>query len=172
MLIGLLLAALVALAWSLACGVRPAMPSMPPTPPMPPGRGRRRPARPPDHLHAGDVQRLLRRRGLDDATCRVVVRSGLERGIAPLTLWMWAEQYGVRSLSLVVAAEVSHRELLGHLAAGTTPDLGELEVFARLNGLEPSPARGRVRNLPPPPAGLDPDAVAERREGRRRTRAV
>lgn len=98
----------------------------------------------PDRLNRGDVATLMRLHDLPEDEVRLVVDRSMRLGIAPLTLWLWIQQYDVHSLVLTVAADVAHTDLLRHLAERTVPDLAELEVFAALNGLQtgsPTPAR-------------------------------
>ncbi|WP_121251271.1 hypothetical protein [Nocardioides ferulae] len=104
----------------------------------------------PEQVNSHDIRVLLSRELLPDQVDLICARAESLR-IAPLTMLMWIRRFDVATLALVVAADLSHRELLAHLGNGTTPDLAQLEVLACLNGLdqpEPElrvPAPGRVR---------------------------
>lgn len=89
----------------------------------------------PQRVNLGDIETLLRAHELPEEEIRLLSAKARGRGIRPLTMWMWIQQRGVHTLAVVVAADLSHEELIAHLAHGTVPDLAELEVFAALNGL-------------------------------------
>lgn len=94
----------------------------------------------PQRVNLGDIETLMRAHELPEAEIRLLSAKARGRGIRPLTMWMWIQQRGVHTLAVVVAADLSHEELIAHLAHGTVPDLAELEVFAALNGLTRSAA--------------------------------
>lgn len=131
-----LLVAAVACAWPLASSLRGS------------SRGRERDrrlryvTRHPEQVNTGDICRLLARE-LDRQEVDLVVDRAADLGVKPWTMLSWIQRYDVRTLAVVIAAEVSHEDLLLHLGNGTLPDLAELEVFAAINGLpaEPKPAR-------------------------------
>lgn len=94
----------------------------------------------PQRVNLGDIETLMRAHELPEEEIRLLSAKARNRGIRPLTMWMWIQQRGVHTLAVVVAADLSHEELIAHLAHGTVPDLAELEVFAALNGLTRSGA--------------------------------
>lgn len=91
-------------------------------------------ARHPQQVNSVDVECLLLVDELSSDEARLVVEKAAARGIKPLTMLMWIQQYDAASLSVVVAAGLGHRQILEHLANGTVPDLRELALFASLNG--------------------------------------
>ncbi|WP_341229287.1 hypothetical protein [Nocardioides salarius] len=102
----------------------------------------------PQRVNLGDIETLLRVHELPEEEIRLLSAKARRRGIRPLTMWMWIQQRGVHTLAVVVAADLSHEELIAHLAHGTVPDLAELEVFAALNGLTRSAAEPSRPALP------------------------
>lgn len=140
----------VALGWVLACGslrTRTAGRS--------PGLDRRLRwvACHPGEVDARDLEQELLRQGLSRSDVRLVTGRAVSLGIKPFTMWMWLQAYGARALAVAVAGDLSHDELLEHLAEGTLPDLHELEVLAGLNGLEAATAA-------PDPRGCHPERRA------------
>jgi hypothetical protein len=135
--LGLLVAA-VALAWPLASSLRGSHRER--------DRRLRYVARHPEQVNTGDICRLLARELGRDEVALIIDRA--ERlGVRPWTMLSWIQRYDVHTLAVVVAAELSHEELLLHLGNGTLPDLAELEVFAAINGLSAecgTPARPPV----------------------------
>lgn len=135
-------AAVVVVALAIACGV-----SSPAS-----GRTRSRDtarrasyvARHPQHVNSGDIERLLHAASLSDAEARLVTSTAAARGIKPFTMWMWIQQYDAKTLSVVVAADLTHQDLLTHLGNGTVPDLDDLKLFASLNGLSVTEAKLKV----------------------------
>ena len=89
----------------------------------------------PGEANTGDIERVLTAQGLCLEDVRKVSDKAFRLGIKPFTMWMFVQTYGARELAVAVAAEVSHDELLEHLAEGSLPNFAELEVFAALNGL-------------------------------------
>jgi hypothetical protein len=128
----------VALGWTVATGTLRTTTSavLPTTAPGTRERDRRLRwvERHPDHVNSGDVRRLLARDLPADQAELVVAKARL-RGVRPLTMWLWVNRFGARTLALAIAADVTHDELLAHLGTGVAPDLETLEVFAALNGL-------------------------------------
>ncbi len=94
----------------------------------------------PQQVNLGDIESLMRAHEMPDDEIRLLTAKARRSGIRPLTMWLWIQQRGVHTLAVVVAADLSHEALIGHLAHGTVPDLAELEVFAALNGLTRSAA--------------------------------
>jgi hypothetical protein len=90
----------------------------------------------PTHAGASDVVAALRRAGLGAGQARAVTDHALGNGLAPFTLWLWLERFGPYSLSVVVTADLTHRELLTHLGEGTAPDVQQQALFASANGLD------------------------------------
>lgn len=97
-------------------------------------------ARHPEQVNTGDICRLLARE-LDRADVDLIVERAETLGVRPWTMLSWIQRYDVHTLAVVIAAELSHEELLLHLGNGTLPDLGELELFAAINGLPTGPTR-------------------------------
>lgn len=118
-------------------------------------------ARNPERVNSGDVHRLLTAHDLPQSEVRLVLDKAAARGIRPLTMWMWGRQFGVHSLAVVVAADVTHQQMLGHLADGTLPDLAELRVFAALNGLTTVPAPEPPRRSRPIVRAVAPSPVED-----------
>ncbi|GEP38241.1 hypothetical protein NPS01_19040 [Nocardioides psychrotolerans] len=99
------------------------------------GRRMRHVSRHPQQVNSGDIGRLLVAEGVSSSEARLVIDKATARGIKPFTMLMWIQQYDAGTLSVVVAADLDHQDLLVHLANGTVPDLRELALFASLNGL-------------------------------------
>ncbi len=90
----------------------------------------------PTHANAEDIVVVLRRAGMSAQRARsVTVRARVLR-ITPFTMWLWCERFGAESLGLVVAADLTHQELLMHLGTGTAPAMHEARIFASANGWE------------------------------------
>lgn len=90
----------------------------------------------PTQVNAADVVQVLRRDGMSAHRARsLTTRAGI-LGITPFTMWLWCERFGAESLGLVVAADLTHRELLTHLGTGTAPVMHEARIFASANGWE------------------------------------
>lgn len=123
----------VAVAWPIACGA--SSPASGRTRNRDAGRRTRYVEAHPQHANSGDVERRLLAADLTPAEARLVVEKASAHGIKPFTMWMWIDQYDVKTLAVVVTADLSHHELLAHLGAGTLPDLEQLRLFASINGL-------------------------------------
>lgn len=132
MLITIILIAAVALGWPL---VLRGNASGRPSPPAGLDRRMKWVERHPGEANTGDIERMLTAGGLCLEDVRKVSDKAFRLGIKPFTMWMFIQTYGARELAVAVAAEVSHDELLEHLAEGSLPNFAELEVFAALNGL-------------------------------------
>lgn len=91
-------------------------------------------ARHPQQVNSGDIERLLLA-DMSEVEARLVVEKAAAGGIKPFTMLMWIQRYDARTLAVVVAADLGHQEILEHLADDTVPDLGELALFASINGL-------------------------------------
>lgn len=98
----------------------------------------------PDRVNAGDICRLLARE-LDRDDVDMIVERAEALGIKPWTMYSWIQRFDVATLAIVIAAELSHEELLGHLANETMPDLHELQLFAAINGLPAAPRPSAAR---------------------------
>ena len=118
-------------------------------------------ARHPDKVNTGDIARLLARE-LDRGDVELIVDRAQALGVKPWTMYSWIQRFDVQTLAVVIAAELSHEELLLHLGNGTLPDLGELEVFAALNGL-PAPQTSSARRAAPRAALAGPARVSQDR---------
>ncbi|NHC21723.1 hypothetical protein G6553_00865 [Nocardioides sp. IC4_145] len=123
--------AVLVLAWPVATGSLPTA-----------GGGRRADARRLRHVErhprevtTADVARLLRVHELPAEEVRFVLGKADDLGVGAFTLWMWIQRFDVHALAVALGADLSHADLLRHLADGSLPDLAELEVFAVLNGL-------------------------------------
>lgn len=138
--LGLLVAA-VALAWPLASTLRGSERD----------RRLRYVARHPEQVNTGDICRLLARE-LDRDAVTLILDRAEALGVRPWTMLSWIQRYDVPTLAVVIAAELSHEELLLHLGHGTLPDLNELEVFAAINGLPAERAWAARRPTPRPTA--------------------
>ncbi|GGO68745.1 hypothetical protein GCM10012276_03270 [Nocardioides deserti] len=159
-LTSLLLAGLLLAAWPLTTGSLPTAS----------GSGRRADAwrlryvdSRPGEVTTADVARLLRAHELPDDEVRFVLAKADQLRVAPFTLWMWTKRFDVHALAVVLGADLSHAELLRHLADGSLPDLAELEVFAVLNGLPRR--RPDVTTHAEPAAPAPEPAVAPRAPG-------
>lgn len=90
----------------------------------------------PTHANSTDIVAGLLRGGLAPRQARLVADHARARGVRPFTMWLWLERFGADSLSVAVVADLTQAQLLAHLGAGTSPDLGDLAFFAALNGLD------------------------------------
>ena len=101
----------------------------------------------PIHVGSHDILAMMLEGGIAPDQAELVVAKAADQGIKPFTMWLWTQQFDVWSLSVAVAADLTHHELLTHLSEGTVPDLERLQLFASANGLEtvarPSRTRGR-----------------------------
>ena len=77
----------------------------------------------------------MREEGVAPEQARFITEKAAQHGIKPFTMWLWLRQFDAEALGIVVAADLTHRQLLTHISNGTVPDLEELKVFAQLNGL-------------------------------------
>ena len=91
----------------------------------------------PTHANDEDIVVMLRGDGMSAARASALMARARVLGITPFTMWLWCERSGAESLGLVVAADLSHQELLVHLGRGTAPAMHEAEIFAVANGWEP-----------------------------------
>lgn len=151
MLITIILIGAVALGWPLLLrGTGTSRPS----PSSGPDRRMKWVERHPGEANSGDIERMLTVAGLCLEDVRKVSDKAFRLGVKPFTMWMFIQTYGARELAVAVAAEMTHDELLVHLADGSTPNFAELEVFAALNGLRAAsehPATdSRTRREPQP----------------------
>jgi hypothetical protein len=89
----------------------------------------------PTHVNLQDIRETLLREGVTPDQARFITEKAAEHGIKPFTMWLWLEQFDAQALGIVVAADLSHRDLLTHISNGTIPDLEELKLFASANGL-------------------------------------
>lgn len=89
----------------------------------------------PTHVNPQDIRNTLVREGVSPDQARFITEKAAEHGIKPFTMWLWLEQFDAEALGIVVAADLSHRDLLMHISDGTVPDLEELKLFASANGL-------------------------------------
>jgi hypothetical protein len=126
----------------------------------------------PLYANSGDIERLLAAGGLAEDDVRLVSARAEAAGIKPFTLWLCLQCFDVRTLAVVVAADIGHDELIDRLASRDVSDLAELEVFARLNGLSLAPAvagaaEGGGTNDPRPRAGKAPPTPPTPRRARR-----
>lgn len=103
----------------------------------------------PIHVTSHDMLCAMVEAGIAPDQAELVVDKAAEQGIKPFTMWLWAEQFDAWSLSVVVAADLTHTELLTHLSEGTVPNLQELQLFASANGLHLAarPAGPRARTV-------------------------
>lgn len=102
----------------------------------------------PTHVNSADIVAALRHEGISTEQARLIAERAQEQGIKPFTLWLWCEQFGAEALSIVVAADVTHQDLLAHISNGTLPDLEELKLFASVNGLDLDGAKAAARKKP------------------------
>lgn len=130
-------------------------------------RRRRHVEQHPLQANAEDIRCALVRGGVDAEEARFITEKAAERGIKPFTMWLWTQQFDAQALAIVVAADLSHHDLLTHIADGTVPDLEELALFASANGLT---LAGSVTPAvaPTPEPGTFAGLVAAEREQRRR----
>ncbi|SDD15943.1 hypothetical protein [Nocardioides lianchengensis] len=117
-------------------------------------------ARHPEQVNTGDISRMLSRE-LDRSDVDLIIDRAEALGVKPWTMLSWIQRFDVHTLAVVIAAELSHEELLLHLGNGTLPDLCELEVFAAINGL-PAAQSKAARRPASRPALSRPAAVAVR----------
>ncbi|CAN5434409.1 hypothetical protein BH09ACT12_BH09ACT12_02470 [soil metagenome] len=120
----------------------------------------------PTHVNSADIVAALRSDGVAPEQARFITDHAVAQGIKPFTMWLWLEQFDAQALSIVVAADLTHRELLTHISNGTVPDLDELRLFASANGLEiagpPVPSKKRAvpsvkaKKRPPMPPIFEP----------------
>lgn len=89
----------------------------------------------PERVNTADLDRLLRVLEFPDEEIRMLLDKAADREISAFTMWMWTRRFDVHTLAVVLAADLTHEQLVRHLAEGSLPDLGELRVFAALNGL-------------------------------------
>ncbi|WP_300402725.1 hypothetical protein [Nocardioides sp.] len=90
----------------------------------------------PTHVNSADIVAALGREGVPVQQARFITERADEQGIKPFTMWLWLEQFGAEVLGIVVAADLTHEQLLTHISNGTVPDLEELKLFASANGLD------------------------------------
>ena len=121
----------------------------------------------PTHVNSADIVAALAREGVPVPQARFIAERAHEQGIKPFTMWLWLEQFGAEVLGIVVAADLTHEQLLTHISNGTVPDLEELKLFASANGLdvadgaEAVPTRSaassvKARKRPPMPPIYEP----------------
>ncbi len=82
-----------------------------------------------------DIRNHLIVEGVPREQAVFITELAAEHQINPLTVWMWLRHFDAKSLGVVVAADVTHRELVKHIENGTVPHIEELKVFAGINGL-------------------------------------
>lgn len=90
----------------------------------------------PTHVNSADIVAALMLDGVPDEQARFITERAHELGVKPFTMWLWLEQFDAQALSIVIAADLTHRDLLTHLSEGTMPDMEELRLFASANGLD------------------------------------
>lgn len=113
-------------------------------------------AKHPEQVNAGDIARLLTRE-LPRCDVDLILDRAAGLGVKPWTMYSWIQRFDVHTLAVVIAAELSHEELLLHLGNGTVPDLAALEVFAAINGLPAGrPAVSRRTPAPRPALAARP----------------
>ena len=120
----------------------------------------------PTHVNSADIVAALGREGVPVQQARFITERADEQGIKPFTMWLWLEQFGAEVLGIVVAADLTHEQLLTHISNGTVPDLEELKLFASANGLDVAdrpqsdPKRSapsvKAKKRPPMPPIFDP----------------
>ena len=98
-------------------------------------RRRRFVERNPTHVNNADIVALLRRDGVSAEQARFITDKAAQHRIQPFTMWLWLKQFDAEALLIVVAADLTHTQLLSHIGNGTVPDLEELRLFASINGL-------------------------------------
>lgn len=103
----------------------------------------------PIHVNSRDILCQMVEAGITPAQAELVVEKAAEQGIKPFTMWLWTQQFDAWSLSVVVAADLTHHELLTHLSESSVPDIDALQLFASANGLEVTgrPVRARSRKV-------------------------
>ncbi len=107
-------------------------------------RRRRYVARHPIYVNSHDILCALVLDGVEPDQARLVTDRAAKLEIAPYTMWLWIQRFDAVSLAIVVAADLSHEQVLAHYSTGRLPDLQELRVFAACNGLRPAePVRHR-----------------------------
>ena len=89
----------------------------------------------PTYVNSLDIRRELVRGGIAPDQAQFITDKAADQGIKPFTMWLWLAQVDAEALAVVVAADLSHLELLAHISDGTVPDLEELKLFASVNGL-------------------------------------
>ena len=109
----------------------------------------------PIQVNAEDIVRTLRREGMSARRARSVIVRARILGISPFTMWLWLERFDGESLGVVVAADLTHQELLMHLGTGSAPVMHEARIFASANGWElgGAEALARASVLRPPVFG-------------------
>ncbi len=90
----------------------------------------------PTHANSTDIVAGLVRGGFSPHQAHFVIDHARRSGVRPFTMWLWLERFGADALGVAVAADLTQAQLLAHLGSGTAPDLGELGLFASLNGLD------------------------------------
>lgn len=116
----------------------------------------------PTHVNSADIVSGLCRDGLAPEQARRIADHALAQGIKPFTMWLWLEQFGAEAFGIVVAADLTHRELLTHISDGTLPDMDELKLFASASPLDlaaPPATTARARRRPPMAPVLEPGAA-------------
>ncbi len=98
-------------------------------------RRRRYVERNPCSVNSMDIRNHLIVEGVPREQAVFITELAAEHQINPLTMWMWLRHFDARSLGVVVAADVTQRELVKHIENGTVPNIEELKVFAGINGL-------------------------------------
>lgn len=117
----------------------------------------------PTHVNATDIVALLRRDGVSAEQARFITEKAAQHRIQPFTMWLWLKQFDAEALLVVVAADLTHAELLTHIGNGTVPDLEELKLFASINGLPTAGPRiaakrpsAKAKQRPPMPPIFQP----------------
>jgi hypothetical protein len=122
--------------------------------------GRRRLRHLDRHPHTAtydDLRERLRHEGVPAVRTRFLLERAAQHEVAPFAMWLWLERFDADSLEIVVAADLTTRDLLDHLCLGTLPDLEELGLFARFNGL-PAAGAPTLEIVPEAPAYTTPEA--------------
>lgn len=125
----------------------------------------------PERVNTADLDRLLRVLEFPDEEIRMLLDKAADREISAFTMWMWTRRFDVHTLAVVLAADLTHEQLVRHLADGSLPDLGELRVFAALNGLTIAggSAASHASGAPATPTA---SSLPPRRQGRQRAGAT
>lgn len=89
----------------------------------------------PERVNGADLDRLFRALEFPEDEIRMLLAKARDHEITAFTMWMWTRRYDAHTLAVVLAADLTHQQVVEHLAAGTMPDLDDLRVFAALNGL-------------------------------------